>query len=610
MADNSMYKYVFCPHCGAVTYPGRCTMCGMDVAAGVQEDVFGSYDNDVTDRFPSDAKSQGAYRYYTDEPASESEPVFDNVTNYSTTVTEVIPQSVIPEEAVVQTTPADGVIPQSVSANEATSQAVAAEEVASSNGNMPVFGETDYNAYSFGYGESDKTSAYQTEKMNAFDYNREFDTIDTSNDGKTKKKVGIFLVVFLGSVLGVGGLALVCIVVAIVFLFSTALVNTGSSSSITSTYPPTTTLPTTPTEEREVYSLEKIHDSSGNVDWTVVADEFTSFQDGRNPGGDLFLVEDYMSTFDSDHVNQPRTSFTGIYYEPFCESIDYNQDYVPVRYILNASKTNAAGTDQMEMDYAYIAYYQLESDNIPNLDSLNAEIKEITAGELLKLVNGQTDPNNEQDVGIEVDSFITYNDEVKMSILLDVNLYMDGYREVHYIHGINIDLENGVVLDNSSIANIDDTFVSKFLSKCESQNGSAASLSEYMTDEEIFEFLTDAETNIIFFSPYGLEIGFGAIDEYGNWGWSTITILDMVDYLNDQRFASITDPSLTVSESDVANKIITSDEYFQNTSGSDENEDSTESSSEEEGSEDGSEEPEESTTEKPDDTFVGPIESL
>ena len=130
-----------------------------------------------------------------------------------------------------------------------------------------------------------------------------------------------------------------------------------------------------------------------------------------------------------------------------------------------------------------------------------------------------------------VDSFIPYNDGEKMSILLDVNTYLDGYREEHYIYAINIDLVNGEIMDNASILKIDEDFGAMFRERNNAQNGEDVIAVVNCTDKELADLLSNPDTNIVFFSPYGMEVGINYMADGYSWGWVSITLSDYEDYL-------------------------------------------------------------------------------
>jgi hypothetical protein len=114
-----------------------------------------------------------------------------------------------------------------------------------------------------------------------------------------------------------------------------------------------------------------------------------------------------------------------------------------------------------------------------------------------------------------------------MSVLLDCVVHTDDYSVNldSYIYAINIDLEKGEIIENDQIINVDKDFAQLFLDRCLTQNGRNDTYTE-LTMEQLADFLSDKENNIIFFTPLGLEVGthFCYAEDILYRGWSTITL--------------------------------------------------------------------------------------
>ncbi len=169
-------------------------------------------------------------------------------------------------------------------------------------------------------------------------------------------------------------------------------------------------------------------------------------------------------------------------------------------------------------------------ESIPNLDKLNATIE----SEVDFLVEYYEDEYG--DYFIEDDDsyfhasstgYVTYMDEEKMSIVFSENVYADDGRTYYsdaFLYSINIDMENGIILENESMLNVDDEFSVEFREKSDIQNGEISSLT-MMSDQEITGHF-DSSDIIVFYTPQGMEIGFN-YDE----GWVTVTYKDYEQYL-------------------------------------------------------------------------------
>ena len=122
------------------------------------------------------------------------------------------------------------------------------------------------------------------------------------------------------------------------------------------------------------------------------------------------------------------------------------------------------------------------------------------------------------------EGFVTYMDESVMSVVFQENIYTDYWVDCG-LFCVNIDMENGMVLDNGSILEVDDEFAVDFRTRSREQNGETEVL-EYLTDQEVAYYLKDGSTGIIFYTPMGMEIGLNCGEEY-----LTVTYQDYEDYL-------------------------------------------------------------------------------
>ncbi|MDE6845977.1 MAG: hypothetical protein K2J99_09450, partial [Lachnospiraceae bacterium] len=146
--------------------------------------------------------------------------------------------------------------------------------------------------------------------------------------------------------------------------------------------------------------------------------------------------------------------------------------------------------------------------DIPNLDKLNSTIQ----SEIDFLVEYFEDEYEEYftddgDSYFQASStgYVTYMDEEKLSIVFSENVYSDYYNDV-FLYSINIDMENGIILDNESMLNVNDDFSVEFREKSDIQNGEISYLTR-MSDQEITAHF-DSTDIIVFYTPQGMEIGF------------------------------------------------------------------------------------------------------
>ena len=73
------------------------------------------------------------------------------------------------------------------------------------------------------------------------------------------------------------------------------------------------------------------------------------------------------------------------------------------------------------------------------------------------------------------------------------------------LYSINIDLVSGALMDNGQMIEYTPQLAEAFRDQDAYQNGTAQAVDE-MSDEQIQDFFSDSDTNIIFYTPVGLEI--------------------------------------------------------------------------------------------------------
>lgn len=308
--------------------------------------------------------------------------------------------------------------------------------------------------------------------------------------------------------------------------------SSGSSSS--------STLPTglvTPLEGMEYVPLtpERMDE---------ILEEASYYEDEVVTEADFILVTDVPDFFAYGHTNMPRTEFEGIYYNYLGDSFDYNQDYSVDRH----SFSYIGDKDGIEV-YGAVNYYSLTGDSIPNLEEINATLYAHAMNPLMAYLDDQTSYDETTDISFGVDCFVSYNDEQKISIVRYIQVYSDGYQEFFYMTADNIDLKNGEFLSAKDILDIDASFATKFKEYSRAQNGSDVEALYYLTDEELVDMLLNDDTNIIFFSPCGLEVGmnYAFHQSYSNFGWVTVTLNNFEDYVKDSEFCKISDPDNTTN---------------------------------------------------------------
>ena len=112
-----------------------------------------------------------------------------------------------------------------------------------------------------------------------------------------------------------------------------------------------------------------------------------------------------------------------------------------------------------------------------------------------------------------VDSYVTYMDEKILSVVFREDVYLslenDPFSMLDF-YCVNIDLETGMVMENTEILRMDETFAVDFREREVAENGEGALT--YYSDQEILEMLKDPAYLVAFYTPYGMEIGLNLDD--------------------------------------------------------------------------------------------------
>lgn len=389
------------------------------------------------------------------------------------------------------------------------------------------------------------SSVYTTGNLNA--------GAEVTRAAAPRKKASIPVIVWiLGGVIGLLLLLMiVVIVVAVIFIvFASNSVQKTTVSQVTSSSQTSIVASEEETEEYEEY--EEYEEDSSLADSAVTT--VTKLQgkkmvdlsgidvEGYFDNTDAFFEDEvgmplenhitYYSLFPYEHVNVPREEMIDMYYNIWGESFDYSCGYSVEGHCINYYNV----IDAVSYN-AYVGYYQLIGDHIPNLDDLNKQMYEQAVNPLIAQLEGLTQYTPSQEMSIYVEPFITYNDEYKMSVIYVVTVYCDAYlQEAFYLVCQNIDLQEGRMLSASDLLQLDDSFADEFRERSYKQNGSYVEALETLSNHELVDYLMDDETNILFFSPCGLELGLNYIQDVSYWGWVTVTIREMSDYLKDDTY--------------------------------------------------------------------------
>ncbi|MDD6810260.1 MAG: hypothetical protein PUD93_00075 [Lachnospiraceae bacterium] len=260
-----------------------------------------------------------------------------------------------------------------------------------------------------------------------------------------------------------------------------------------------------------VYHALNVYTNEREARYQSLYDEHADMYDDDN-----YDYDEYYDDYDDDE-----------YYDDY----DYDDDkYYTLHDDIKYNLSYSIDWEYYEYDTDYenvsimVDYPIIEGDNIPNLDKLNKTIAEEAAFFTEYFEEEYIDYMGE-DSYFEAYSagYVTYMSEDILSVVFSENVDTDYFASVS-LYCINIDMENGVVLDNNDILDINDDFSIDFRTRSERQNGTVAAL-DRMTDQEITEYLSSSNL-IVFYIPQGMEIGLN----HDN-GWVTVTYDDYKQYL-------------------------------------------------------------------------------
>ncbi len=232
------------------------------------------------------------------------------------------------------------------------------------------------------------------------------------------------------------------------------------------------------------------------------------------------------NTYGYDYDNEIDEGYT------YDDDYDYDSDeYYTLHDDLKDNLSYSIDFDYVEYDsgndnvYIVMGYPVISGKDVPNLDKIN----ETLAAEIDQYIEYYEDTykqymTDEDDIFYAyINGYVAYMDEEKLSIVYNETVYGD-YTEQAYLECINIDMENGIILDNNQMLSIDDDFSVEFRQKSDIQNGTISYL-DSLTDQEITEYFKSRHI-IVFYVPQGMEIGFNYEE-----GWVTVTYSDYEQYL-------------------------------------------------------------------------------
>jgi len=251
----------------------------------------------------------------------------------------------------------------------------------------------------------------------------------------------------------------------------------------------------------------------------------------------------YDYNYDYDYDDDYGYDYDYGYDDDYSYDYDYDDDYDYSKdpyYTLH---------DEIRDDLSYsvdLTVYEYESDyenvyiaanlpvitgkDVPNLETLNESIqKEVDDVTTLFEKEYESRIKEDEDSSFQavLSCYVAYMDEDKLSIVYDKRMYcLAGEKSDQSVRLVclNVDMKNGVVLENKEMLVTDDAFSVEFRNKSDEQNGPIDFLTA-KTDQQITKYF-NSDDIIVFYTPKGMEIGFNYEE-----GWVTVTYEDYEKYL-------------------------------------------------------------------------------
>lgn len=173
---------------------------------------------------------------------------------------------------------------------------------------------------------------------------------------------------------------------------------------------------------------------------------------------------------------------------------------------------------------AIVFTYPIVSGDVTNLDGINDAIQKelhVVTDHVSSVVEFLDEDETYLFMG---EAYVTYMSEELLSVAYVEYGYLEDEYLESYVVSVNVDMETGMVLDNTQLLKFDDSFSVDFRERCERQNGEIDSL-DYMSDQEMTSYFLDNDYLIALYTPMGMEIGFNFYD-----GWVTVTYKDYERY--------------------------------------------------------------------------------
>jgi len=243
---------------------------------------------------------------------------------------------------------------------------------------------------------------------------------------------------------------------------------------------------------------------------------------------DYFINGSYSSYLKSEvsHNFIERDGFETPYYEYLVDSYIENKNYkVERRAIRYEGEYNGLFIN------AYCTYYALSSDKV-DFTAVNEALRNQAISELYEYISKKSNKvyssGETFNYTLYTDSVITFNNDEVLSVGFSTTSYENNNVNNFYIHGINIDVRDGSIIENTDFLNFMGDFSEYFVQRSNIQNSyvEAINNSTFSDTAKVFQ---DDDSLILLFTPLGIEVGINYRYQY-SYGWVTITMNDFDEY--------------------------------------------------------------------------------
>ena len=246
---------------------------------------------------------------------------------------------------------------------------------------------------------------------------------------------------------------------------------------------------------------------------------------------DYFINGSYSSYLRSEvsHDFIERDGFATPYYEYLVDSYIENKNYtVERRAIRYEGEYNGLFIN------AYCTYYALSSDKV-DFTEANEALRNQAISELYEYISKKSSSATSTETfnyTLYTDSVITFNNDQVISVGYSTTSYENNNIHNFYVHGINVDVRKGGVLDNTAILDFRGDFAEFFVERSNIQNNFVDSINNSPSSDTAKVFQDD-DSLILLFTPLGIEVGINYRYQY-SYGWVTVTLNDFDDYFMNQ----------------------------------------------------------------------------